>query len=616
MTEFDLMKAIGEADEELLDSVLTESRPKGLRRTVKIALAAAIAAVLLIGAAIAAGSDGFLSELFGESYDIIGDYVMMEPVTVENEYARLTVESALSDGFTAYIIFSVERLDEGEIGNMGLEIETNPIYSDQNIKYGGHFAEPFVTGKETPQKQWYKLYRSGDTGLVGMEIRLFGLRNWETGERVDFGELKQEITFKESPLKMGGPGGDPMGSEVYTKIIISPLGLRIRARVNLNLLTPDGSGEMAQPEYIGEADCTAVLIYKDGSSLEITEQLYRRFAAVRYDIIANFAEPVDIEQIEAIEINGLRYELEYGELDDYTMQWESGNGYLQMQREYVYEDRQPFYPVISTQNDELRVDMESIWTDGSEVRMFLLVESLSEVRNRTSIVPYSYNGYMEITALDKKGEKLAVSAEFVNVGKLEDGRGLYGYIIHIGGEAEALIVNADGAEMNIPLNMKKLKKMPRGEPYSEPPREVDKDNKTDIYKEHYDHLFGDRDLPRVDITADNGEYSITVEYMWQSVSGGSGQFKAMVACRRLDGGEYDLGSMSGRNRTEIGVVWDSEYRSATSARGGFGLSWVEGDTLYAAADIDYEFRAGARDTVRLIWTPPSGECIILDFPVE
>ena len=614
MTAFDIMDALNDVDEKLLDAALEEKTARSSRRYVKIAVAAVIAAALLIGAAIAASSDGFLSELFGESYDIIGDYVMMEPISVENEYARLTVESALSDGFTAYLIFSVERLDGGTIENMGLDIETTPVYETQNTHYGGHFTEPFVTGKETPQKQWYKLYRSGDTGLVGMEIRLFGLRNWDTGERINFGELKQEITFKESPLKIGGPGGDPMGSEVYTKIILSPLGLRIRARVNLNLLTPDGSGEMAQPEYISEAACSAVLIYKDGSCREITEPLYRRFAAVRYDILANFAEPLDIEQVDAIEIDGVRYELEYGELDDYIMQWESGNGYLAMQREYVYEDHQPLYPLISAQNDDLRVEMESVWTDGSEVEMFLLVESLAEKRDWTGIVPYSYNGYMEITALDKKGEKLAVSAEFVNVGKLEDGRGLYGYIIHIGGEGEKLIINADGAEINIPLNMRKLKRMPQGEPYTEPPREIDKDNKTDMYKEHYDHLFGNRDLPRVDISADNGEYGITVEYMWQTVSGGKGQLKAMVRCERLDGEAYDRSTP--RKELEIGVVFNGEYRAATSVSGGFGLNWFEDEVRYSAANIDYEFRSGARDTVRLIWTPPAGERIVLDIPIE
>ncbi len=614
MTAFDIMDALSDVDEKLLDAALEDKAAQRGRRYVKIAAAAVIAAALLIGAAIAASSDGFLSELFGESYDIIGDYVMMEPISVENEYARLTVESALSDGFSAYVIYSVERLDGGTMEGMYIDIETNPIYASQNTHYGGHFTEPFVTGDETPQKQWYKLYRSGDTGLEGMEIRLFGLRNWETGERVDFGELKQEITFKESPLKIGGPGGDPMGSEVYTKIILSPLGLRIRARVNLNTLTPDGSGEMAQPEYISEDDCTAVLVYKDGSRHEITEQLYRRFAAVRYDILANFAEPMDIEQVVAIEIDGIHYALEYGELDDYVMQWDSGDGYLAMQREYVYEDHQPLYPVISAQNDDLRIDMESIWTNGSEVEMFLLVESLSEKRDWTGIVPYSYNGYMEITALDKKDEKLAVSAEFVNVGKLEDGRGLYGYIIHIGGEGETLIVNAGGAEMNIPLNMKKLKRMPQGEPYEEPPREIDKDNKTEMYKDHYDHLFGNRDLPRVDIAADNGEYGITVEYMWQTVSGGSGQLKAMVRCERLDGEAYDRSTP--RKELEIGVVFNGEYRETTSVSGGFGLNWFEDEVRYSAANIDYEFRSGARDTVRLIWTPPAGERIALDIPVE
>ena len=50
MTEFDIMQAIGEADEDLLDSVLAESKSKGLRRSVKIALVAAVALLLLIGA--------------------------------------------------------------------------------------------------------------------------------------------------------------------------------------------------------------------------------------------------------------------------------------------------------------------------------------------------------------------------------------------------------------------------------------------------------------------------------------------------------------------------------------------------------------------------------------
>ena len=76
MTAFDIMDALSDVDEKLLDAALEDKAAQRGRRYVKIAAAAVIAAALLIGAAIAASSDGFLSELFGESYDIIGDYVM------------------------------------------------------------------------------------------------------------------------------------------------------------------------------------------------------------------------------------------------------------------------------------------------------------------------------------------------------------------------------------------------------------------------------------------------------------------------------------------------------------------------------------------------------------
>ena len=63
-------------------------------------------------------------------------------------------------------------------------------------------------------------------------------------------------------------------------------------------------------------------------------------------------------------------------------------------------------------------------------------------------------------------------------------------------------------------------------------------------------------------------------------------------------------------------MFNGGYREATSVSGGFGLNWFEDEVRYSAANIDYEFRSGARDTVRLIWTPPSGERIALDIPIE
>lgn len=611
MTSFDIMDALNEVDEEFIEPILENKKSRTMRLSLRIAIAVAAAALLLIGAAIASGTDGFLSELFGESYDIIGDYVMMEPVSAENEYARITVESSLSDGFNAFVVFSVERLDGGTMEGMFPDMEMNLEYSTDLPRTGGYSIEPFETGGETPQKRWYLFARHGDTGLAGAELRVFGVENPDTREKADFGEIKLFTAFKQSPLKVGGPGGEPRGDKLYTRVILSPLGIRAQAWTNLAVLSTDGSGESQRK---ATAISSAALIYKDGSVEDITERMLSRRGSVCDDIYAVFPEPLDIDTVEALEINGVRFDLEYGEVQELQMDYSGGDGLLKMQREYVYRGNEPVYPVMSAESGNVSIELESIWTDGSNVGMFLYMRSDGSWGSLNPM-PYEYNGLMEVRALDKNGEKMAVFAEFVQLGKLEDGRFLEGYIVRIGGEAETLIINMDGAEMSIPLNMRKLKRMPQGEPYEEPPREIDKDNKSDSYKAHYDHLFGNRDLPRVDITADNGEYSITIEYLWQNISGGSGQLKAMVRCERLDGEKCDLPEI-GRKELEIGVVFDGKYREATSVYGGFALNWQDGNIRYSAADIDYEFRSGARDTVRLTWTPPSGERIVLDIPIE
>lgn len=619
MTEFDIMKAIGEADEDLLDSVLAESKPKSMRKTVKIALAAVIAAALLIGAAVAASSDGFLSELFGESYDIIGDYVMMEPISVENEYARLTVESALSDGFNAYVVYSVERLDGGTLEGMSLDMEVEEIYKLDYGRPQWSYSEPFETGNETPQKQWYIFRFGGELGLKGVKLRLLGARNFTTGERADFGEVKLELTFRQSPAKIGGYRAEPMGKDVYTDVALSPIGLRAKAYMNHNPLTTDGSGE-SQRVFDTNYDiaCRAELIFKDGSRKDLSEMVSRRRGSVADDIRVIFTEPLDIDQVEAVEIEGVYIPLEYGEAKGLEMEWERGDGFFAMQREYVYGGKEPIYPAISAESDAVKTELESIWTDGSCVELFMYITNSEENTGNLNPMTYEYNGSMEIAAFDKNGEKLGIHGEFVMLGRLEDGRFLQGYIVRIGGKAETLRMNLNGAEMTIPLDMKKLKKMPQGEPYVEPaaeePSAPENDIHTEIYQDHYDHIFGSRTPDKVDITADNGEYSITVDYLWQSVNKSTGKFLAMIRCEQLDGEYYEHKRV--HRETEIGVVYEGEFRAATFVGGGFGLSWINGNVRCVASEIDYEFPPGERDTVRLIWTPPSGERIVLDIPVE
>jgi hypothetical protein len=195
---------------------------------------------------------------------------------------------------------------------------------------------------------------------------------------------------------------------------------------------------------------------------------------------------------------------------------------------------------------------------------------------------------------------------------------LLGGVVRIGGEAEILTIAQGGAELHIPLDMKKLKKLPQGSMYVEPPKETPAEAtpRPDVYQEHYDNLFGYRTPDKVDLAADNGEYRMTVEYLLQNVNKSTGKLLAMICCERMDGGEYEDTFVHGRRELAIGVVLDGEYRTATGVKGGFGNGWKEENRRYTAAEIEYDFPPGDRDAVRLTWTPPSGARITLDLPVE
>ena len=609
MTEFDIMKAIGEADEDLLDSVLAESKPKSMRRSFKIAIVAAAALLLLIGAAIAKSSDGFLSELFGESYDIIGDYVMMEPISVENEFARLTVESALSDGFNAYVVYSVERLDGGTLEGMSLDMEINPLYSYGAVPMGHQsMGWDFITGNETPQKEWNAWMWSGKVGLEGVDLRLLGVRDPLTGESTDFGEVRMSVTFIESPVKLAPNGGEPMGRDVYADIILSPLGFQMAAWPNLAPLTSDESGESQRNRDYSTLDCTVVLLQADGTEIDISDRLSRRLDGDKDSIKCMFETPMDIDKVEALLINGQRYELEYGQPKG--LRTSSSTDRYQIQREYLFGSHDLSHPQIKAEGEGVSLATESIWTDGSTVELSVYIN----VDQAINAYTYIDNGMMGIAAKDKNGQTTAVSAQIVPLDFLGEGCALYGYLVHIGGEAETLIMNIKGAEIEIPLDMKKLKKMPQGEPYEPQASEPPVKPAFDLYQDHYDNLFGYRTPDKVDITADNGEYSITIEYLWQNVTRSKGKLLAMVRCQRLDGEKYEYGRA--RKEIEIGVVYKDEFRAADSVDGGFKSGWIDGSLRYVTAEIDYGFPSGERDAVRFIWTPPSGARITLDFPVE
>ncbi len=609
MTNYELMEAIGRVDEEFLLPCLEERKAISMKRSVKIAILAAALLILLATAAVAlSGPDGFLSRLFGESYDIIGDYVMMEPISAENDKARLTVESALTDGYHTYLVFSIERLDGGTLDGFWPDIEI-----DQRMEWfvdAGATWGKFETGNETPQKCWYLWQGRLSSKLESIDLWLFSAYNSDTGETVDFGELMLNVAPVSCPVKLGGPGGEPMGRDVFAAIVLSPIGFRIEAWPNTVPVAKDGSGQWNR-ETSG-VTCEVVMVYKDGSEVDISEQVSRSLTNSYDNLWTIFEKPLDIELIEGVRLNGEYFALEYGE----PAPARNGSGWLlESSREYVYGEHEPVYPILRAESDTAALDVESIWTDGKVVEIFFYADFADgKYRELHPIL----GGIMDIRAVDKDGATLGVAYQYYTHLSIKDDDGglrfLHTGIFYIGGEAETLTLEVEGAELEIPLDMRKLKRLPKGEPYTEPtPEPTPPPDMTELYTAEYDSLFRGIHPDEVNISADNGDYRLTIEYLYHRNSGKEGMIKTMMLCERLDGSEYK--DPRRQRAWELYAVRDGSIEKYFSGNLG-SHSWYEGNMRHVVADWDYKFRKEDIDTIRVVWTPPSGERIEIDIPVE
>ena len=251
MTAMELMEAIGEAEEELIEPVLTPAAKKKLSRPVRTALilAAVIALLALLG--VAAKEAGLLEGLYREKFETIEDYVDHIAMSVENDGLRLTLHEAVTDGYTLLLAYSVERLDGGSMEGWTLDEIICPLTEEGYPVQGlsGSWSEPLDTGVTDPAKRTY-LYRVyGWKGLGRVTFRLFGLIHQETRESFAPGYLEAEAELKPCLTKVAGPQGGAEAEKIYTEIVLSPFGLRAKVMTNITGLTEEDVARPEKPTY-------------------------------------------------------------------------------------------------------------------------------------------------------------------------------------------------------------------------------------------------------------------------------------------------------------------------------------------------------------------------------
>ncbi len=314
MTAWELTEAFGETEEELLEPLLTAPVKKKLSRPIRTALILAAVIALLALAGVLAREAGYLDRLFPEEkFETIEEYVNHIAVSVENDSLRLTLHEAVTDGYNTLLVYSVEVLQGSPEDWEGYSPDKliRPLTEEGYPVQAGGVDQPLDIedgGMGNPNRAVRLWYGKTEMNLGRISVRLFGLKNWTTGETFTPGYLEAEAELKPCLTKVSRDRGD--GEGVYSNIVLSPFGLRADvAGMDMEKLGR-GKGFRGKLEYV----------YREGEEeQQIIGSPALRPDPVRQDVAVmsvRFRQPVDIRGIAAVRIDGTEYPLETGPIPE------------------------------------------------------------------------------------------------------------------------------------------------------------------------------------------------------------------------------------------------------------------------------------------------------------
>ena len=371
-------------------------------------------------------------------------------------------------------------------------------------------------------------------------------------------------------------------------------------------MTPENA---ALPESVrdGSPRFRTELLFRDGSRQDISGVLYRQVESAstgRVSFTGSFPELLDIGRVKSILFDGVEFRLSDGEAPAPRGNWAEGMTPLEYLRSRTFGEHTPVYPALRDDSDRVSLALEGVWTDGWTTE--LLLEITAERRMEVlSLV--QEGGWITFDARDKKGNAVAVGALSNNMAD-----GLLGLVVECAEKAAELTIGDGDAALTIPLDMKKLARLPQVEPREGTPLPTEAPGAMEQSRRALaEKLFEGVTPAEVSITGENGCYEIAVTRLWFS----GGCFRALVLQRRLDGEDYPLLTLN-ESLSEFQVRLLSDGAELRLSEGVDVRGRTDGPERCLGLRIDYRPEdAPAADGLRLIWTPPEGGRITLDLPM-
>ena len=619
MTAMELMESVGRMEEELIEPVLTPPAKKRLSRPIRTALilAAVIALLALLG--VAAKETGFLERLFPEKFETIEEYVNHIAATTENDSLRLTLHEAVTDGYTIILVYSVERLDggsmEGWIPDDIIQARTKEGYP---AKFGASSGEELDMGDRDPARRTYVWYNNGPTSRGRISLRLFGLKNRETGETFAPGYLVAEAELKPSLTKIARRHGDAAGEKIYTDMVLSPFGFRTNILRNIAGMTEEDAPEQENSAIYQHWQGSLQLLYRNGEEKDMTGLTVRSVlqkagsAEGLMNLSVVFGEPTDIREVRAVRLDGAEYPVETGPIPGERLVWDVRAPYLEQNRTWLYGDHVPAHPELAAEGPVFTLAVDGIWTDGYAAEVMLAAGYKGDeplVRENATGLTVDHGGIFAFEALDAKGTPVPVGVYCG--GSVNE---LFSFAVECAERAETLVIHAGETTLTIPLDMKQLRKLPQITPQEPRERVLDPEQQAENRRNLYDSLFRNTPPTETDYAADNGIYRLEIRSLYLRGSWGEGRLRAWAVGSALTG-DYDesVEMYAAITGFQVCVLSGGKEILVSSAGGSGGYYDAETGERVFTLDRSLKGDFDTLDAVRLIWTPPAGDRIALDL---
>ena len=633
MTALELMDSLGQVDEALLWPALEAPARHRPRRALRAVLIAAAVLALLALAALAASESGLLERFFPKSYDLIAEYVAHVEAVTENDKARLTLHEAVTDGTRTLVIFTVERLDGGSMEGWVLDMEISPYTALGRPLFGGSSATRTI-GMEEASARTYLWTNSStaDWELTGVSLRLLGLKKSPGKERLDVGSLTLETALKPCPVRTAERVGDAADKDLVVSIRLSPLSLDILSYRNLAGMTPENA-ETEDGKIIvnGLSPCRVELLFRDGSRQDVTGRMsHRKWGSDgRSQLLGDFWDLPDVSRVKAVVIDGREYPLTKGVAPGPRQGLGPEAPFLESLRAWTFGDHVPVHPALKAEGGVADLSVDGIWTDGYTTELLLEISAPYDQENEAWWSPVNEGGYLTFNAVDQRGEALAVG-----VLRGSTVQGLMSLIVECSGKAAQLTVGDGEASLVIPLDMKKLGKLPQIEPKEAMPRQTAAPEEGEAYRQAvYHDLFADVTPDDTGYSAANGVYRLTAVHLYLAEEPGIVRLRAWLEAERLDGEPYEMHGETLRSFEVMGLKDGKEITlnggmghqgsvlggvrffsvSEDYRYGDFALAEAQGAGVLPAEGLDLE--PLDLEGLRFIWTPPEGGRITLDLPM-